>query len=812
MMSITNKVEILLGCAMAMAVMSGCAARENTATVTNAGTVATVQLSNPSEFARMDEVTTLSFNALGVPGTGDYRVVADGAELPSQYTDTDGDGQADALMFLANYAPAQSRNIMILNQRAVTPARRTQAEVSIKTGGAWEGKVYQGGQFENVTEVTPPAQYTDHSQYIRYEGPGIESDKVGYRFYLDWRNGFDIFGKTTAEPVLQNVGLDGYDSYHELAQWGADILKVGDAVGIGGYGFWDGQKIVRVSRTSGRATRVVENGPLGSTLSLSYRDWQTPEQTTDLRALLSVHAGSRLVHTRLEMSPTLSNIALGMVKHPDTEVIHGDVEISGHAWTYIATWGKQSVVGGDLGMALFFERNTRVEQTEDAHNLVSVMRPGNGKLNYYFAAAWSGEPNGITTRDEFVAWLGQEAEKLTMPLRTRLHSATSDSQTSVAIDASSALEWSTRLARSEIARLGTSLHHGGFDRDSNRAARWTYTTGLTAQAMDDLSQATGNPEFTAWGKANLDSYLTAEGMIRTYDAELFNIDHINPGKMLLRYLERTGEARYRRAVAALSAQLDAHPRTTEGAFWHKKRYPWQLWLDGVYMGMPFLAHEGLIEGDLSGVEEAVHEAQLVHRRLRDPVSGLYYHAWDEKAQQIWADPQTGLSRYYWSRGMGWYAMALVDLLDFVPPDRQDLRAPLIEIVRELSATLVAHQVDGVWSQIIDRPDETGNYLESSASSMFVYMLAKAVNEGYIDDRYRRVTQASFAALVHEFINVSADGSVSLNNICEVAGLGFGRDGSYRYYMSEPVTSNDPKGVGPFIMAGVQVSKMLRSNP
>lgn len=772
--------------------------------------VATVQLSNPSSFSRIDEWVALDLDALGVGEVAEYRVTSGDDEVPSQLGDMNGDGSIDSLLFMANFSAAQERSFEIAQGESTASPMRTQAEVSIKTGGEWEGKVYQGGEFVNVVAVNPPPQYTDHSEFIRYEGPGIESDKVGYRVYLDWRNGFDIFGKTTDALVLQDVGLDGYDSYHEMSDWGADILKVGDAVGIGGYGYWDGEKIIRVSETSDRETQVIENGPLSSMLEIHYSDWNTGAVVTDLRALLSMNAGSRLVRTRLEASPDLANIAIGIVKHPDAEVIHGDVEISGHAWTYVATWGPQTVIDGNLGMVLFFRKADRSLQTEDDHNVVSVMRPGNGRLEYYFGAAWSEEPGGITSRDDFVAWLKQEAEKLTMPLRSRIRTARTDSETSGSVDATTAIEWSKRFASSEMSRIGAGLQYGGFDVDNNRTARWSYMTGFLAQAMDNLSLVTGDESFGRWGKATVDSFITAEGEILTYDASSYNIDHINSGKMVLRYLERTGDPRYRNAADALRAQLAGHPRTSEGAFWHKQIYPWQLWLDGVYMGMPFLAKYGVQLGDEQALEEAVAEALLTHRRLRDPDTGLYYHAWDEKAEQVWAEPETGLSQYFWSRGMGWYAMALVDLLDIIPEGRPDLRDPLIEIIGEFADALLSQRVDGVWYQITDRPEATGNYPESSGSSMFVYMLAKAVRNGYLDQSYSDEAIDSYAALVSEFVNVHANGAVSVKNICQVAGLGYGRDGSYRYYMSEPVVSNDPKGAAPFILAGIEIHKMLAS--
>lgn len=397
--------------------------------------VATILLENPSNFERIDEATVLKFDALGMtPGTS-YRVNSDGEELPSQAADTNGDGTVDSLIFLSDFSAEQKRTVEIVEGEAAMPVKRTQAEVSIKRGGEWEGQVYKGGTFVNVDSVDPPPQYTDHSEFIRYEGPGIESDKVGYRVYLDWRNGFDIFGKTTTDLVLQDIGLDGYDSYHEPGDWGLDILKVGNAVGIGGYGYWDGEKIIRVSKTRGRSTRVVNDGPLTSTLKIFYDDWQVAGRTTDLRALLTMTAGSRLVHTRLETSPDLPNVAIGIVKHPDAEVIHGDLEIAGHAWTYVATWGPQALADGDLGMVLLFRKNARMKQSEDEHNIVSVMQPGDGRLEYYFGAAWSQEPDGLTTRGAFTAWLEKEAERLTMPLRSRIRTVKSAAETSAAIDA-----------------------------------------------------------------------------------------------------------------------------------------------------------------------------------------------------------------------------------------------------------------------------------------------------------------------------------------------------------------------------------------
>jgi len=331
--------------------------------------------------------------------------------------------------------------------------------------------------------------------------------------------------------------------------------------------------------------------------------------------------------------------------------------------------------------------------------------------------------------------------------------------------------------------------------------------------MDDLSAAAGDPRFGSFAKRTIDSYLTADGTIRGYDAGEFNIDNINSGKMLQRLRSRHPDPRYRAAIGALAAQLAKHPRTSEGAFWHKQRYPHQLWLDGVYMGMPFLAGVGVAEGDDHKVEEAVRELTIARSHMRDPRSGLYYHAWDEAKKQNWADPETGRSRFFWGRGLGWYAMALVDILDVIPPEKTELRAPLLTIVPELAESLVRHQdATGVWFQILDMPKEPGNYREASASAMFTYFLAKAINKGYLPASYEPAARKAYAGLVDEFVSVHADGSVHLTNVVEVGGLGYGRDGSYRYYMSERVIDNDPKGVGPAIMAGIQLSELAKRKP
>ncbi|HEX7025838.1 MAG TPA: glycoside hydrolase family 88 protein, partial [Gammaproteobacteria bacterium] len=781
--------------------------------------VAWAELSSPSEFVRHDEPVYFSFKSLGL-ADNDPRI--NSLSVPSkasQLVDVDADGEKDGLMMLLDFKPAETIRIEIKAEAtggAENAKKRTQAEISRKTGGEWQDRKYLGGAFENVNELVPPPQHTDHSEFIRYEGPGIESDKVGYRIYLDWRNGFDIFGKKTPEMVLQNVGQDGFESYHHMADWGMDILKVGDALGVGGYGYWNGEKVERVSNVDGWQAKVVENGDIYSALRIIYKGWQVADKQVDLTSDISMTAGSRLAHVRLEVSEELPHIAIGLVKHEGTKLLQGDVNVSGYAWTYVASYGKQSLSGenDNLGMALLFKRGSRDAQTEDAHNYVSVMElTGNNQLEYYFVAAWDGEPNGIKSEQEFVAYLEREAERLTMPPRTRLTTALGLASKTYPITAEQALAWSRKMADSELERSTLKYAYGGFDVMRKRPAFWEYTTGLQLQAYYDLAEATGKRGYAETAEQVIGSFVADDGAIRTYKEDKFNIDSINSGKMLLRLYEDEDTEKYRLAAEHLRRQLEKHPRTSEGAFWHKKIYPYQVWLDGVYMGMPFLAHYSVLFEEGASLEEAVNEFKVVHKHLRDPETGLYFHAWDEKKVQEWADPETGRSRFFWSRGLGWFAMALVDILDYIPEDKKELREPLIEMIRELAPAVVKVQDagTGLWYQILDQPDRTGNYLESSGSSMFVYMLAKAVNQGYLPSSYKEAAIKGYEGIIREFINVHPDGTISITNACTVAGLGFGRNGSYRYYMSEPVVDNDPKALGPFIMAGVEISKLLEGN-
>lgn len=363
-------------------------------------------------------------------GAADLNMFAGSQAVAFDIIDRDGDGDKDGIFALTDIESKQTLVWQLKNGGDMPPSAKpkklTQAEISIKEGGKWmphanvKGKkAYQGGTFKNVDTVTLPEFYTDHSTWIRYEGPGIESDKVAYRIYLDHRNGFDIFGKTFSEPVLQKIGQDGYESYHKMLDWGMDILKVGSSLGTGGFGFWNGENLTLVSDTQSRRARIIENGNLYSSFAIDYDQWLVDGERRDVSALISMHGGSRLAHTRIAMDKALPNLAIGVVKHAGTAFLQGKMN-SESAYSYIGSWGQQSESGDHLGMAVIFKTKQFQKTIEDASSYVALMQPEvgleNAVLEYYFVAAWQGEHgNGMDSKQAFVIYLENETQKLSLP-------------------------------------------------------------------------------------------------------------------------------------------------------------------------------------------------------------------------------------------------------------------------------------------------------------------------------------------------------------------------------------------------------------
>jgi unsaturated rhamnogalacturonyl hydrolase len=304
-----------------------------------------------------------------------------------------------------------------------------------------------------------------------------------------------------------------------------------------------------------------------------------------------------------------------------------------------------------------------------------------------------------------------------------------------------------------------------------------------------------------------------DGAIRGYHVEEYNVDRLNTGKALFALYEQTGDTRYKHALDLLRSQLDRQPRTRSGGFWHKQIYPNQMWLDGIYMADAFWAqyeHAFPSISEASAWDDIAHQVMLIEQHTRDPKTGLLYHAWDESRQQRWANPETGCSPHFWGRAMGWYGMALVDILDLLPPDHPR-QADLIAILQRMMAAVarVQGQRSRVWYQVLDQGTRAGNYLESSASCMFVYAMVKGVRRKALPGEYLDIARRAYEGIIKQFVAVDDAGQVHLTGTCRSAGLGGTpyRDGSYEYYVGEPVVSDNHHGVGAFILASVEVEAL-----
>jgi unsaturated rhamnogalacturonyl hydrolase len=341
---------------------------------------------------------------------------------------------------------------------------------------------------------------------------------------------------------------------------------------------------------------------------------------------------------------------------------------------------------------------------------------------------------------------------------------------------------------------------------------WNYELGTLLEGMDAVWYGSAKGEYYRYLKQSVDQFVGPDGSIPTYRADEDQLDSILLGRQLLLLYQVTRNERYYKAAKLLREQLAQQPKTVSGGFWHKKIYPNQMWLDGLYMAEPFYAEWAAEFEEPQDFAEITHQFVLIDEHARDAKTGLLYHGWDESKEQFWANKATGDSANFWGRAMGWYMMALVDTLPWYP-ENDPGRAQLLEILRRTAAATVKVQdpASGLWWQVMDKPGAKGNYLEASGSCMFTYALAKGVRLGYLPRTYEKNAERGWSGIQKKFVRVDDDGSVTLTGTVKVAGLGGAdhRDGSYEYYVSQPVVDNDPKGVGSFLLAASEMEKAAR---
>ncbi len=363
-----------------------------------------------------------------------------------------------------------------------------------------------------------------------------------------------------------------------------------------------------------------------------------------------------------------------------------------------------------------------------------------------------------------------------------------------------AQSWSEKMAATVIE---TARERDSLNTDAAKNAKWSYDLGVVLKGIEGLWYKTGDVKYFNFMQKSMDFFVNDNGEIKTYKQEDHNIDNILCGRILLILYNVTAKEKYRKAVETLREQLRTQPRTNEGGFWHKKIYPNQMWLDGLYMGEPFYTEYAVSFNDTAAFNDIAHQFIWMEKHARDSKTGLLYHGWDESKQQKWANQQTGNSPNFWGRAMGWYGAALVDVLENFPATNHN-KDSIIAILNRYAVAIkkVQDAKSGLWYDILDKPNGPGNYFEASAACMFVYTMAKGVRLGYLPASYLENAKKAYDAILKKFVETGANGQTNLNGTVSVSGLGGNpyRDGSYEYYMREKIVLNDQKGVGAFIQA------------
>ena len=362
-------------------------------------------------------------------------------------------------------------------------------------------------------------------------------------------------------------------------------------------------------------------------------------------------------------------------------------------------------------------------------------------------------------------------------------------------------KWSVRMANTVLARSDSLVYY------VDRNPKWAYDVAFLGMAIDRLGNV--DQKYSDYMKDWVNYFVQPDGSVIDYRKDEYNLDRIFPGRNILTLYKRNPETRYKIALDNFIDQLTTHPKTNSGGYWHKKIYPWQMWLDGIFMGSTYMAQYASEFNKPEWFDVATGQTKMIYDQTLDQSSGLLMHAWDESRQQKWCDPATGKSHYPWSRATGWYIMAITDILDYLPenhPDRNDL----ITILQKTCDALLKVQdpETGLWFQVLNQGGRKGNYIEGSGSAMYAYVFAKGARLGYLNKKYRGIANKAFDAIIKVLITVDDKGLLTMHNICGGCGLGGNpyRDGSYEYYVNEKRIDNDPKGVAPFILAAIELDR------
>jgi unsaturated rhamnogalacturonyl hydrolase len=733
----------------------------------------TVSVKNRLAAARTSETIALAFSDLTrlVPSLEPSHTIvvdASGRTVLSQMVDTDGDEQPDQVVFQSDFIADETKRFGIAKGARETPARD---------------------------------QFKAYGRFVRerHDDFAWENDRIAHRMY-----GPDL--ETWAKEPLISSGVDAWckrvrrlvvndwyltDDYHKDNGEGADLYSVGPSRGIGGVGIWSGDKLY-VSRNF-VASRVLANGPIRLMFELTYAPFAGGAGKIAETKRVTLDAGmnfDRFESTfRAEGKSVPYAVAIGIAKHKGSTAAFDD------AAGTMRSWEPLKEPNGHLGCAVVASAGAEHRETESDYLLIT-RPPADGKVAYYAGFGWD-RSGDFADADAWSRHVESFAAAVNAPLVVDVAGNTAESHKAA-----------EQASKSWAARVGDSILERYPD---GYGQKWTYDNGLVLQGVLAAHRATGDRRYFDYVKRTIDRWVAPDGAIEGYKTETYNLDDINTGKVLFALYAESKDPgdreKYRKALDLLRSQMKTHPRTREGGFWHKNIYPHQMWLDGVYMASPFLAEYAAVFHQPALFDDVVKQVLLAEKHLRDRKTGLLYHGWDERKKERWANPETGTSSQFWGRGMGWYAMAVVDVLELLPKDHRE-RFHMVALLNRLAAAIASVQdrATGVWWQVLDAGGRERNYREASASSMFVYALSKGARYGWLDAKvYGPVAARGYAGLLSQFVAIDDEGRFQLRNVCKVAGLGGNpyRDGSYDYYTSTEIVSDDPKGVGAFLLASVE---------
>ena len=740
-----------------------------------------VTVSNPLRAARPVETIALSMADIlkAAPTLQARRTIvvdANGKAVESQLVDLDADGKPDELVFQSTFAAGERKEFVVRAGERRSPTRD-------------DFRVY--GRFARE----------------RHDDFAWENDRVAHRMYgpalETWAeepltsSGVDVWSKRVRRLVVNNWYMT--DNYHQDSGEGADLYSVGKSRGCGGIGVWADGKLY-VSRNF-IISRVLANGPIRLVFELEYAPWDAAGRMVSETKRITLDAGQAF--NRFESTfqtpggTTPLALGIGIAKH------EGGVVRFDKKGGWMRAWEPLKQQNGNLGCAIVASPRLVVEQKASELDSLLIVSAGAGRTaTYYVGTAWD---RGGDVADP-AAW-AEAVEGFARAVSAPLQVSLSAVRVGAALAEPTGTDAPARAGsddRKWSARTCDSVMSDG----PTLTDKWAYDAGLVLQGCLQVWSATNDSRYLSFVKQSVDHLIDADGNIKGYKLDDYNLDNINMGKVLFSLRAHSASPadaeRYRKAIFLLRSQLKTQPRTADRAFWHKLIYPRQMWLDGVYMASPFLAQFAAVFNEPSALDDAALQILAAETHMRDPKSGLLFHGWDETKEQRWANPKTGTSSQFWGRAMGWYAMGIVDVLEFMPKAHPQ-RPAILAVLRRL-ATAIASVQDrnsGVWWQVLDAPGRPKNYEEASASSMFVYALAKGIKNRWLDPKtFGPVVSRGFRGITETFATTTPGGRVSLKNTCTAAGLGGNpyRDGSFAYYTSVETSTEDFKGLGAFVLA------------